>query len=284
MADERSNLPATSNTLDRAALERVLARASELQARAAEPGEALTEAEIIALGKEVGISSDHLRQALAEERTRIAVPEETGFAGRLFGPRMASAVRTVSGTPEQVLATLDGWMQREECLTMKRRFPDRIVWESRTDFVGMIKRGLNVGGRGYSLSKASDVAATAVGLEGNRTLVRLDADLSEARRMKARESGAVATLGAASSAGFVAMSSLAVVHAVGVIAAVAAISVVPVAAGVGAAYVIAKSHHGRVTRVQLALEQVLDRLEHGEMRKPGPPSLLDALGAVRALR
>ncbi len=283
MADESPPLPARPSVLDRAALERVLARASELQARAAEPGDALSEQEILDLGKEVGISSDHLRQALAEERTRVAVPEEAGFTGKLFGPQRASALRTVSGTPEAVLAALDTWMQRDETLTIKRRFPDRVVWESRRDWMGTFKRGMNIGGRGYTLSRANEVAATTVGLDGGRALVRLDADLSHRRRMRVRESAGVAALGAASSTGFMAMASLTVVHAAAVLVAVAGIALVPLAVGVGGAYAIARSHHGHAARMQLALEQVLDRLEHGDIRRQGP-TLLDALGAVRALK
>jgi hypothetical protein len=52
--------------LDRAALERVLARASELQAGTSEPTEAMTEDQLIELGKEVGLAPEHVRQAIAE--------------------------------------------------------------------------------------------------------------------------------------------------------------------------------------------------------------------------
>ena len=71
MADsssQGSKLPATR--LDRASLERVLARASELQAGSGETPDEFTEDQLIDLGKEVGLSPQHLRQALAEERTR----------------------------------------------------------------------------------------------------------------------------------------------------------------------------------------------------------------------
>jgi hypothetical protein len=44
----------------------------------------------------------------------------------------------------------------------------------------------------------------------------------------------------------------------------------------------ARGHRRAVSRVQLALEQVLDRLEHGEIRKGS--SLLDMLGSVSVLR
>ena len=67
--------PPSTRPLDREALERVLARAAELQATEADPAEpALSEQQLIDVGKEVGLSPQHLRQAMAEERSRIVVP------------------------------------------------------------------------------------------------------------------------------------------------------------------------------------------------------------------
>ena len=63
-------------SLDRNALDRILKRAGELQVSAADPAEEMTEEQLIALGQEVGITPQHLRQAIAEERTRPALPDE----------------------------------------------------------------------------------------------------------------------------------------------------------------------------------------------------------------
>src|SRR6059058_456103 len=105
--------------LDRASLERVLARAAELQGTAGDPSDAseqFTEDQLIELGKEVGLSAQHLRQALAEERTRSAVPEEKGIGAKLFGPSQVHAARTVPGKSADVLAAIDTWMQQRELL------------------------------------------------------------------------------------------------------------------------------------------------------------------------
>src|SRR5918997_2977536 len=164
--------------LDRAALERVLARAAELQAESGEPAGALSEEQILELGVEVGLSPHHLRQALAEERTRVgAAPSASGVLGRLVGPAVVSSTRTVHGSPAATLAQLDDWMQREECLRVKRHFPDRIIWEARQGLFDTLRRGLNVGARGYALSRAHEVGATVVPVDPERTLVRLDAHL-----------------------------------------------------------------------------------------------------------
>ena len=131
-----SNLPAPNppSGLDRGALERVLARAAELQSGSGEPEEVLSEEQILELGKEVGLSAQHLRQALAEERTRVALPpDEGGLSAKLLGGARVGASRTVPGKPRDVLEAIDVWMQRQECLQVKRQFADRIVWEARRD-------------------------------------------------------------------------------------------------------------------------------------------------------
>jgi hypothetical protein len=46
-------------------------------------------------------------------------------------------------------------------------------------------------------------------------------------------------------------------------------AVIPFAGGTVAAYRLARSHRAVLSSVQLALEQVLDRLEHGEFERQG---------------
>lgn len=256
--------------LDRLAVERVLARATELQLGQPDGTGLLTEEQILELGREVGLSPAALKQALAEERTRLALPVEGGAAARLFGPRVVHATRTVPGTPTSVLALLDVWMSRDECLQSRRRFPDRATWEPRRDLMGSLRRGLNLGGRGYALTRAAEVGATVVTVDEGRALVRLDADVSPSRN--ARVQGAVATTatGVATGGTLAVLASMVVVGTAAAAAAVATVAALPVVAGVGISYAIARGHSGTAARVQLALEQILDRLEHerGAVRLP----------------
>jgi hypothetical protein len=269
----RPPAPASNRTpaaLDRAALERVLARAAELQAETGEPAEALSEQQILELGTEVGLSAQHLRQALAEERTRVGAPAPaSGFLNRALGPAVVSSTRTVRGTAAAALEQLDQWMQREECLGVKRHFPDRIVWEARRGFFDALRRGLNVGGRDYVLSRAHDVSATAVPVDAERALVRLDADFSSHRSAVAGQGATLAGLGALSAGAAVLLGIL------------VPVAIVPAVAGSAVGYFQARSRHARtIARAQLALEQVLDRLERGELPRP---TLLGALAAAAAL-
>jgi hypothetical protein len=270
---DRPSLPVRPS-LDRTALERVLKRAGELQAQAAEPGEEMTEEQLIELGKEVGLSTEYVRQAIAEERTRINVEEDQTPAGRWIGPAMVSARRVVPGTPTDVLAALDHRMQRDECLQVKRRFGDRVVWEARRDLLGNIKRGLNVGGRGYHLTRALDVAATAVAVDQKSVLLRLDADLSNVRASRLRGGSLTAVGGVAwggALVGFGALFAPAVLPFI-------ALSAIPVAIGAGGAMAIFRSHRGVAERTQLALEQALDAMEHAPPSMASPAAAL--LGAL----
>ena len=264
MADApRPNVPAP---IDRAAVERVLARAVELQASGSgDTTGQLSEAQLIDLAKEVGLDQMHLRQALAEERTRVMVPDEAGILARMYGGSVASAQRTVRGTPAEVLKALDDWMQRQEGLSPQRYFStERIIWESRRGVIGAMRRA--VSGRGHSLVRAT-VAATVIPVDGHRVLVRLDAQLGGFRAAMAQQNAIIAGVGLFVSAALTATVLPALV--------VAAPALVLGPAG----FAQARGMHRRtVERAQMSLEQVLDRLERGEAGKP--PTLFTMLAAA----
>jgi hypothetical protein len=120
----------SGSVLPRAALERVLARATELQASGAETPETISEARLLEIGREVGIDPNHLRMAIAEERGRSPMlPDTPGRIEQALGEAHTGTQRAVPGTPDTVLASLDRWLQREEQLVVKRRFGQRMSWE-----------------------------------------------------------------------------------------------------------------------------------------------------------
>lgn len=255
-----------------------MARAAELQARSTDAPEHLTESQLLELGREVGIPADHLRQAIAEERTRVVVSPEAGVVGSWFGPTVAGASRVVKGTPAEVLALLDAWMQREELLRVRRRIGDRLTWEARRDFVGSMQASFNLGGRPYALTEAAEVGATVVAVDAGRVLVRLDADFAPSQRRNVTWAGVTAGLGVTSGAGVVALASVSAEPGALLIGAAVG-SLWTAMAGV-VATAIARSQRRKVSRGQLALDQVLDRLEHGEIRSPKSP-LMEFLSSVR---
>lgn len=278
-SDEKAPPPAPvsgrQTLLDRQALERVLARAAELQGASALPesGDLISESQLLDIGNEVGLSAATLNQALAEERTRVTVPEERGLVAQVAGAGFATATRTVPGTPRDVLATLEAWMLREECLQVQRRFSDRITWEPQRGLFGKLRRTVNMSGRGFYLMDATQVSATVLPVDSSRVVVRLDADIHASRARRVGIGGFLAAMGVAASG--VLGLALVVAHLPLFIAAGSA--VIPFAGGTFAAYRVARTHRSVLSSVQLALEQILDRLEHGEFERPA--GLLGAISS-----
>ena len=256
----------------------MLARAAELQGIGGSEidTDLIDESRLIDIGKEAGLSETSVRQALAEERTRVGPVDESGaWHQRVSGPAVVSASRTIPGTPDDILRVLDSWMQRDECLQVQRRFTDRVVWEPRTDWVGAVKRGLRIGGRSYHLSRARQVAATVVPVDDRRSVVRLDADMTANRTTLVRLASVSGGSGVLAGSGILAVGVVAHVAALALITAAA-----PVAIGGAGAYLILRKHRDFAQRMLLALEQVLDRLEYGDTRRA---SFLDAVTPPRAL-
>lgn len=264
--------------LDRAALERVLARAAELQSTiSAETPAVITEDEIVAIGREVGLSPEHLRQALAEERSRVVMVEEHGFIARNFGPGYATASRVVPGKPDQILATLDRWLCKEQTLMMKRRFTDRMTWEPRSGFESVVRRAF--AGSEIVLIHASEVGASVTPIDANRTLVRLDATVVDKRRQMVGWSAAATGVLGLKGVAIAGVAWLFPPLAVALIGTAVGAAVVGGGAAVGLA--IARSQRRSIERVQLALDQLIDRLEAGE--RPMPSLLAAFSQAARHL-
>jgi hypothetical protein len=238
----------------REALERIIQRAAELQAGERDIGEGLTEQELLTLGQDVGIPARYLRQALLEEQTRSVVVGGTGLAAWLAGPRLLTAERVVPGDTRDVERSLTAWMEREESLQVKRRYPDRTTWEPRVGAFASIQRALGAGGKTFALARATEVGGQVTPLETGFCHVRLVADV-RGERAHRLWGAALLVLWGAVLAG--------VVPALGAVAPWAAI---PAAAAWVAALAVARRHRRENDRIQVGLEQVLDRVERGEIR------------------
>jgi hypothetical protein len=263
-----------SRRIDRAALEKIIQRATELQAGELDTGESMTEAELLKLGADVGIDGRYLRQALYEQGSGPVT--EKGFLVRWFGPQRVGAGRVVSGSKADLEASLAQWMTDGEALTVKRRLPDRTVWEKQKGFMAEMKRGFGVGGKNYHLARALDITVVVTQLESGFCHVELTADMSKKRAEaiggSAAGAGALTLVGG----GMFAFLSTAVIFPFALVA------FVPLAAAAAAPALAGRAQRQKSSNMQLALEQVLDRLEHGEIkaRHRPEPGGLDDLGSL----
>lgn len=237
--------------IDRAALERIIHRAAELQAGEREIGEGLTETDVLELGREVGITRRYLRQAMLEERLRGERTVVSGTGSWLIGPGAVEAQRVVPGDDATVAHALDAWMHTEEGLTTLRNIPGHLRWERQPGFVAEMRRSFSAGGRPYVLARADDVAAYVQPLEEGFSHVRLMAGVRGRRRRRIAGAAILAVGGGLTTVSAIALGFATVVAAV------------PAALGLALAFPILRRHRDDNARMEIGLERVLDRLEAG---------------------
>jgi len=178
--------------ISRAALERIIQRAAELQAAERDIGDGLTKDEVLALGQDVGIPTRYLQQALLEEQTRSVIEEGRGTLAWLTGPTRLSAARVAPGDRAAILKALGGWMEDEELLQVKRRHADRTSWEPKVGAFASIQRALGAKGKSYALARAAEVGGQVTELEPGFCHVQLVANVQNLRRARLIGAGALA--------------------------------------------------------------------------------------------
>lgn len=258
--------------LDRAALERIIERASELQTADREPGEGITSDQLLALGKEVGIPPRFLQQALAEERSRLPEQVRIGMLDRLAGPGVVVTQRLVAGHTAVLEGHLLRWMEQNELLCVQRQQPGRIIWEPLTGLQAALRRSaaaLGADRRMFMLGKAGTVTAAIAQLEPDYCHVALAADVKPLRGAYVTSAAALATAGAGTAALLVALSAM------------VAVALVPLPIGLGLGYGTLRRFRPVPARTLLGLERALDHLERlsarGSGQLPRPAGLLGAL-------
>ena len=259
--------------INRAALDRIIQRAAELQTGEHDVGDNLTPDEVLALGKEVGIPAKYLQQAMLEHRSAVEAEPERSLIGRVVGPAEVRAQRVVQGDAENVLQALQGWMDRNELMVLQRIQPGWASWEPLKGMQAAIRRGaasLDTSKPKFMLSRAEVVVATVTQLESGYTHITLTATLKATRRGHVTGSVVSTALGAGAGA---------VVLSLGIFSLLAAI---PIGVGLLVSGVVARGYKPIADRVQLGLERALDYLERGGV-KPAheladrSPGLLDVL-------
>lgn len=255
----------TPDRIDRAALEKIMQRAAELQASEADVGEGLTPDEVVALGKEVGIPGRYLQQAMLEQATEIVAPAQAGLVARVVGPAELAAHRVVVGDPEEAARALVQWFDKNELLVVQRQQPGRVTFEPLRGMQAAIRRGTAVFDSTrpkHMLARADLVGATFTRLESGYCHVSLTATL---RRSRGEYLGFATGGLLTGAAGAILLVSLGAMWAI-------AVPSLLVGGALGA-YVL-RRYRPVAERALLGLERALDYLERGGI-KPGhqlPPS------------
>lgn len=264
--------------LPRVALERILARASELQVSdTREPGEGISEARLLEIATEVGLDVNHMRQAIAEERARLPISDTFEEpAVNAFGPATIGVQRTVPGTPAAVIQQLENALPRVDSLVPIRRSGTRLVLEPRRGFLVDVARALGTGTGRFDLARIDSLVVTATAIDDTRTVLRFDAVLTGARRSERTTVIAIsALLGVLALAVSVPMFVFSLVlpgFAVTTATLVGALAL-------GSGWLVWRAARRRYRtlfgRAQMRLEALLDDAEH--QRLGAAPGLLDKL-------
>jgi hypothetical protein len=266
------------DSISRVALERVLARASELQANTpGDVGDAISESRLLEIAQEVGLDVQHVRQAIAEERAQLPMTVvERGPMLDALGEALVGAQRVVPGTPAELLQRLEAMLPRGELLLPVRRTGDRLMLEPRRDPLGNVLRAMGVGGRRFDLVRVDSLVVSATPIDATQSVLRFDAVLAGARGM---ERTTVVVVGALLWLLVVAVAVPAFVFALALPAfAAAAVGVLSVVAAAGTWLTwrgIKQRYRAMVGRVQMRLDALLDEAQAGRLATPA--SLLDRL-------
>jgi len=258
--------------LSSAQLERVIQRAAELQTARESVPDRMNDAEVMRIGEEVGLESQHVHRALIELRAESMVLDagsESSFQARLWGVGHVQASRVIPGDAPDVQNRLGDDLKPTESLRSVRDRAGLSVWEPASDLGSLLKRSLDFGGHGFELAKARRVESMIQQLESGRSLVTLSADLTNERTEHA-------TLWMAGTTIVGVGATVALVLAAGF----PLLLVAPVAAAAslaGGSASAASTFRTRRERVELVMNGLLDRLERGETLPDNRPSIADKI-------
>lgn len=250
-------------TLSRRDFDEVMRRASELAA--AEPGgpeDEFTEAELVRIGREVGLADRHVRSALAEFRSR------RGRMRALLATGEIHAGRTVERPRARIRSELDDFMVGGQLLQRVRQRDDLLQYRPAIDWASRVARAASSTSRQHyvAASRMVEVRLDELGPDSTQVDIVVDPGMAGKYRTGAvlggGMAGAAAGIGAA--VGLALLATLPVAVAGGIAAGVAIAVVV--------ASLVAQGFQRRLGEVHLEVEGILDGLESDGGLEPPPPA------------
>ena len=256
--------------LSRRDFDAVMRRASELAAT--EPGGSegeFTEAELVRIGREVGLADRHVRTALAEFRSgRGRLARGRGGVRALLARGEIRSSRTVERPRTRIRRELDDFMVGGQLLQRVRRREDLLQYRPAIDWASRVARAASSTSRQHyvAASRLVEVRLEELGSDSTQVDIVVDPGMTGNYRTGAVLGGAMAGAGAGIGvgAGLALLATLPVAAAGGIAAGVAAALVV--------ASLVAQGFQRRLGEVHLEVEGILDGLESERGLEPPPPA------------
>ena len=256
-----SNLPTNSGSglparrVSSEELEAVIRRATELQFARGDAEEGLPEAEVMRIGRELGLDAAHVRRAIAEVRGQPR--EEKGVMVSVMGPDTIRAARTIRRPAAPLGLSLEEYLVKCEYMVVQRRFPDRTRYQRGSGVGASLGRAAIKMSQRATLLDLRQVDVHVSPLDEDSAVVEVSVPMASMRTGLAA-GGVLGGAGIGSTAGaFLAIAGHEPLFA---------LAGAPV---FGAALLAARGiYRGVSGNVQERLEAFLDRVEHGELARP----------------
>ena len=235
----------------------MIRRAVEIQSASGTPDEGISEGEVIRIGQELGLDAVTVRRAITDVRGRP--PEERGVLAKAMGPGSIRAARTVRRPAAAVGLLVEEYLLKCEYMLVQRRFPDRTRYVRGTGVAAVMGRAARKFGASHAAMDLAQMDVSVAALDAESCLVEVSVDTAGTR--------AGLAAGAAAVGGGGAVAIAAAVLATPIIDPLALLSL-PTLLGSWAGF---RGIYGATQRsAQDKLESFLDRLEHNELKVPGP--------------
>ena len=271
MAEEPDS--SAEGSISRTGIELVIRRAIDLSLSQQEAKEDISEAELIKIGEELGLSPRHVRQAIYERGS--SEPEPASFLDRNFGPTSITVARAVPCEVTGAQRRLEDYLVTREYLQIRRRQGVNALFEPADDAFSSIARIFNRPSSRYGLARVQRAYLTVRPLEADWCHVRLELSYPERRSSH--------VIGAAVGGGLVgaavgSATTLAVGLAMGGFTGAEGLTALVSGALAGGSSfagmwaLIRASYRKWIARTKDEADAILDRLEHGEdLRPPASP-------------
>jgi len=248
-------------------MQTVVRRAAELSAAETDANELITEDELIRIGRELGLSERHVKQALYER----PFDEPNALLDRHVGLPIVVTSRALLGDPEPIRRELENYFVTREYLQVVKRHSNTTVFEPAHDTFSKMARAFRRP-RPHQLGRARYVELTVRQLEAGWSHVRLELQYPHARSWRLLNGALVGGL-----------VGLAVSSGVGIAVRTLWSTSVAIASTAGMVtllgFVFLGLRIGRArfqswrSRTQLESEALLELVARGEELKPPPTPL-----------
>ena len=262
---ERAQPP---RALARRDFEEVIRRAAELAAGEGDADDRLSEEEVLRIGQELGLSTQHMKRALYELPELSAAPR---WYDRYFGPAIFSVARVVPSQPDPTLRRVEDYLVTREYLQIARRRGHSVAFTPADDTLSTLARAFMRPGRRHVIARASRLMISVQPLPNDESHMRLDVDLDEERKRRLRSGiafgGIAGAIVGSAAAGLAAINTPALL---GPLPEILAFGGTFLAVGAASITVAAAGFKNRVLAAKFELSGLLDRVEHGESLDPPP--------------